>query len=60
VSLNVNETGTQAVGSSSQAFTTGDIYVPKVDLYIDRPFIYLIRDIETDAILFLGRVVDPR
>jgi serpin B len=26
---------------------------------LDRPFIFLIRDIETNVILFLGRVVDP-
>ena len=26
---------------------------------IDQPFIFLIRDIETGAIIFVGRVVDP-
>jgi serine protease inhibitor len=26
---------------------------------VDRPFIFVIRDIETNAILFVGRVVDP-
>jgi serpin B len=32
--------------------------VPVV-MKIDRPFIFFIRDIETDTVLFLGRVVDP-
>jgi len=26
----------------------------------DRPFVYAIRDTQTGAILFLGRVADPR
>jgi serine protease inhibitor len=30
-----------------------------VTLTIDRPFIYLIRDTRSGAVLFLGRVVDP-
>jgi serine protease inhibitor len=31
----------------------------QVTLNVDRPFIFVLRDTRTGAILFLGRVVDP-
>jgi serpin B len=30
-----------------------------IEVTIDHPFIFFIRDIKTGAILFVGRVVDP-
>jgi len=29
------------------------------EVIIDRPFIFVIRDVESGTILFVGRVVDP-
>ena len=52
----VNEEGTEAaaatgvvVGITSLPFT----------VRVDRPFVFLIRDVETDTILFMGRVLNP-
>jgi len=30
-----------------------------ISVKIDRPFIFVIRDIKTDALLFVGRVMNP-
>jgi serine protease inhibitor len=30
-----------------------------INVNIDRPFIFMIRDIETGALLFVGRILNP-
>lgn len=57
--IDVNERGTKAAaGSGVVAVTRGR---PSYSVIrADRPFLFLIRDQETGALLFLGRVTDPR
>jgi serpin B len=65
--IDVDEEGTEA--SAATAVFMGDtgggcVGVPlnplkTITLRLDRPFLFLIRDVETGAVLFMGRVVDP-
>ncbi len=52
----VDEYGTEAAAAT--AVVIGITSVPE-NVRIDRPFIFLIRDIQTGAVLFLGRVMNP-
>ena len=54
--VSVDEEGTEA--SAASGVLMGPTSLPP-QVVIDRPFIFLIRDIETGAIIFVGRVVDP-
>jgi serpin B len=59
--VSVDEAGTEAAAATAVIMTLKSAQVEEpIELDIDRPFIFLIRDIETDTILFLGRVLDPR
>ena len=53
----VNEAGTEAAAAT--AVIVGIVSVPE-PVSIDRPFLFFIRDIPAGAVLFGGRVVDPR
>jgi serpin B len=58
--IDVDEEGTEAAAAT--AVIVGTTSAPAdepVTVTIDRPFVYLIRDNQTGAILFLGRVLDP-
>jgi serpin B len=56
--VNVDESGTEAAGATSSTFI-GAVY-ERVEVRVDRPFLFLIRDANTGTVLFMGRVVDPR
>ena len=55
----VDEAGTEAAAATAVIMARSAVPEHPVEVTIDRPFIFLIRDIDTDAILFVGRVVNP-
>ena len=57
--VSVDEAGTEAAAASGVIMDLKAMPGEPVEVTVDHPFIYLIRDIETDAILFIGRVMNP-
>jgi serpin B len=57
--VSVDEAGTEAAAATAVIMKLTAMPEKPVEVTIDHPFIFLIRDIETGAILFVGRVVDP-
>jgi serpin B len=57
--VSVDEAGTEAAAASAVIMKLTAMPTDTAVFTADRPFIYFIRDIETGAILFLGRVVNP-
>lgn len=55
----VDEAGTEAAAATAVIMRATAMPEGPVVLYIDRPFIFLIRDNATGAILFIGRVLSP-
>jgi serpin B len=56
--VKVDEEGTEAAAVTVGGFGSGAFTKP--ELIVDRPFLFLIRDVTTGAILFVGQVTDPR
>jgi len=57
--VSVDEAGTEAAAATAVVMEETAMPDPPVEVTLDRPFIFLIRDIETGAVLFVGRVLDP-
>ncbi len=57
--VSVDEAGTEAAAATAVIMPTAMPPEELVEVVVDRPFIFLIRDIKTGAILFIGRIVDP-
>jgi len=57
--VSVDEAGTEAAAATAVIMKETAMPSQPVEVTIDRPFIFLIRDIDTSAILFIGRVLNP-
>jgi len=58
--VGVDEKGTEAAAATAVVMDGRTSVPPEPRVVtLDRPFLFLIRDVETGAVLFLGRVLDP-
>lgn len=57
----VDEAGTEAAAATAVVMRAKSMPIMEepLEVTVDRPFMFLIRDIATGSILFMGRVVDP-
>jgi len=55
----VDEKGTEAAAATAVIMEAMMAPMEYIELRIDRPFIFMIRDQSTGTILFIGRVLDP-
>jgi serpin B len=57
--ISVGEAGTEAAAATAVVMPPSAIPEDLVTVVVDRPFLFLIRDVQTGTVLFVGRVVDP-
>ena len=59
--IDVDEKGTEAAAATAVGMDVGGGpgIAEEITLRLDRPFLYFVRDVETGAVLFMGRVADP-
>jgi serpin B len=57
--VSVDEAGTEAAAATAVIMPASAMPEDLVEVTVDRPFVFLIRDNQTRTVLFVGRVVDP-
>ena len=58
--VDVNEEGTEAAAATAVVVGMTSMPAESYTISFDHPFLFLIRDIQTNTILFMGRLADPR
>ncbi len=57
--ISVDEAGTEAAAATAVVMDLTAAHAEPIDLIVNRPFLFVIRHVETNAILFIGHIVDP-
>jgi len=57
--MTVDEAGTEAAAATVVGMDTTSAPIDQVELRVDRPFLVVLRDRTTGAVVFLARVADP-
>ena len=59
--IDVDEKGTEAAAATAVGVDTGGgpTALDEITVRLDHPFLFFVRDVDTGAVLFMGRVVDP-
>jgi serpin B len=57
--ISADEAGTEAAAATAVIMSLTAAPQDPVLFSVDRPFIFVLQDIGTQSILFMGRVVDP-
>jgi serpin B len=57
--IDVDEKGTEAAAATAVVIRATGMAAEPVTLTVDRPFLFALRDAESGAVLFLGRIADP-
>jgi serpin B len=57
--VSVDESGTEAAAATAVIIGVTSAPAEPLEVKVDRPFIFLIRDIPTGSIIFVGRVLNP-
>jgi serpin B len=57
--ISVDEAGTEATGGSAVMMSRKGVPSAEMTFVANHPFIFLIRDVKSGAVLFLGHVINP-